>query len=163
MKFSQKNSFQFSYKHIDTASARWINWYIWRSYFEYFARWVVSRDCIVVYFWKVDPGTKDRSLSDSAPPPCLPPAALCHTQSRTHATPQQLRFADTLKVILSFPSCQGSAHFMHFFWGLDPHIPLGRRSWHPNKRKQGLLGSQRSGLWPSHILSCCLHSPGHFY
>lgn len=73
-------------------------------------------------------------------------------------------FADTLKVILSFDSCQGPAHFMHSFWALDPHIPAGRRSWHLNKRKRGPVASQRSRLWASHILTKCrLHSPGHFY
>lgn len=71
---------QFSYKHINTASVRRINWYIWASYFEYFARWVVGRDWIVVHFWKVDPRTKGRSLSDSAPPLCIP---LCGILPRT--------------------------------------------------------------------------------
>ena len=57
--------------------------------------------------------------------------------------------ADTLKVVLSFRSHQGSAPLVHSFWAL--HVPPGRRSWHLNKRKPGCpLASQRWGPWASH-------------
>lgn len=125
-----------------------VNWHTWGSYFEYFARWMVCAGWIVVGFWKVDPRTKDKSLSDAAPPPSFLHKALCCVQSRTHAIQPRLRFADTLKVILSLRSCQGSAHVMHSFWALDAHIPPGRRSRHLNKSKQRLLAPQDHGCMP---------------
>lgn len=86
--------------------------------------------------------------------------ALCCAQSRTHAIQRRLCFADTLKVILSFRSCQGSAHVMHSFWALDAHILPSRRSRHLNKSKQRLLAFPRSGLQASYLLTDCpLHSP----
>lgn len=68
-------------KHTNPASARWINLHTWRSYFEYFASWVVSADWRVVYFQKVDPRTKDKSLSDSA--------ATLHSFTRLCVEPDQ--------------------------------------------------------------------------
>lgn len=131
--------------------------------FEYFARWVArSGDWRVVYFWKVDPRTKAHHWVIQ-PPPSVPSQGFVWSRIKDTRHSAAAGFADTLKVILSFHSCQGSAHFMHSFWALD-HIPPGRRSWHLNKRKPGPLASQRWGLWALHILTKCrLHSPGHFY
>lgn len=132
--------------NTDIASAGWINWFTWGSYFEYFTRQVVSPDCTVVYFiWKVDPRTKDKSLSDSASL-LLFLVRYC-AQSRTHAIQPALLCWHSQSHSF-FHSCQGSAHFMHSFWALDPHIPPGGRSRHLNKRKQGLCPPEDQDYGP---------------
>ena len=93
----------------------------------------------------------------SSPRPPFLHQALCCVQSRTHAIQQWLCFADTLKVILSFRSCQGSAHVMHSFWALDAHIPPGRRS-RQTKGSRDSWPPPRSGLGASHLLTNC-HLP----
>lgn len=88
-------------KHTDTVSAGWDNSPTWGSYFEYFVKRLVGMDR---ESWLISPGTlilEQKTNHSVIELPLLRSFTRHRAPSRTHAIQQRLRFADTLKVILS--------------------------------------------------------------